>query len=98
MLRYYLCFTGSYTCTFTKSNHFHTLIYNATKTVAVSPLYITPNINETSIICNSPEMQTNSLLLSCCTDKHLPLLTGGWNVNGTINITGKINKRLSFTC
>ncbi|NXA27626.1 AGRF5 protein, partial [Ibidorhyncha struthersii] len=80
--------SGSYTCTFTKSNQFHTLIYNATKTVAVSPLYITPNVNDITVTCNSPEMQTNSPLLSCCIDKHLPSLTGDWKVNGAINITG----------
>ncbi|KGL86540.1 putative G-protein coupled receptor 116, partial [Charadrius vociferus] len=85
--------SGSYTCTFTKSNRFHTLIYNATKTVAVSPLNITTKGNDIDVTCNSPEMQTNGLLLSCCIDKHLPSLTGDWKVNGAINITGKINKR-----
>ncbi|NXU31638.1 AGRF5 protein, partial [Thalassarche chlororhynchos] len=80
--------SGSYRCAFTNSNQFHTLIYKATKTIAVSPLYITPNLNDTSVTCNSPEMQTNSLLLSCCIDRHLPSLTGDWKVNGAINITG----------
>ncbi|KAM6407062.1 adhesion G protein-coupled receptor F5 isoform 2-T4 [Pluvialis apricaria] len=80
--------SGAYTCTFTKSNLFHKLVYSATKTVAVSPLYITPNVNDINVTCNSPEMQTNSLLLSCCIDKRLPSLTGDWEVNGAINITG----------
>ncbi|NWQ92264.1 AGRF5 protein, partial [Burhinus bistriatus] len=80
--------SGSYSCAFTNSNRFHTLIYKATKTVAVSTLDITPNINDTDITCNSPEMQANGPLLSCCIDKHLPSLTGDWKVNGAINITG----------
>ncbi|KFQ67814.1 putative G-protein coupled receptor 116, partial [Phaethon lepturus] len=82
---------GSYRCTFTNSNQFHTLIYNATKTIAVSPLYITTNLNDINVTCNSPEMQTNSLLLSCCIDRHLPSLTGDWKVHGAINITGVSN-------
>ncbi|NXS65318.1 AGRF5 protein, partial [Pandion haliaetus] len=80
--------SGSYGCTFTKSNHFHTLIYKATKTIAVSPLHVTPNLNDIDVICNSPEMQTKSPLLSCCIDRHLPSLTGDWKVNGEISITG----------
>ncbi|NWR75131.1 AGRF5 protein, partial [Centropus unirufus] len=80
--------SGSYRCIFTDSNHLLTLIYNATKTIAVSPLNITPNFNSIKITCNSPEVQMNSPVLSCCIDKHLPLLTGHWKVNGTINITG----------
>lgn len=98
MLRYCLCFTGSYKCTFTNSDQFNTLIYKATKTIAVSPLYITPNLNDINVTCNSPEMQANGPLLSCCIDEHLPSLTGHWEVNGAINITGKINKGLSSTC
>ncbi|KFP53686.1 putative G-protein coupled receptor 116, partial [Cathartes aura] len=85
--------SGSYRCTFTNSNRFHTVIYKATKTIAVSPLSITPNLNDIDVTCNSPEMQTNSPLLSCCIDRCLPSLTGDWKVNGAINITGKINKR-----
>ncbi|NXT87768.1 AGRF5 protein, partial [Anhinga rufa] len=80
--------SGSYRCIFTKSNQFHTLIYKATKTISVSPIHITPNLNDISVTCNSPEMQTNGLLLSCCIDRHLPSLTGDWKVNGAINITG----------
>ncbi|NXJ45689.1 AGRF5 protein, partial [Spizaetus tyrannus] len=80
--------SGTYGCSFTNSNRFHTLIYKATKTIAVSPLYITPNVNDIDVICNSPEMQTNSPLLSCCIDRHLPSLTGDWKVNGAISITG----------
>ncbi|XP_072711671.1 adhesion G protein-coupled receptor F5 [Ciconia boyciana] len=80
--------SGSYRCTFTNSNQFHTLIYNAMKTIAVSSLYITPNLNDTNVTCNSPEIQTNSPLLSCCIDRHLPSLTADWKVNGVINITG----------
>ncbi|KFQ85091.1 putative G-protein coupled receptor 116, partial [Phoenicopterus ruber ruber] len=85
--------SGPYTCIFTRGNQLHTMIYNATKTIAVSPLHITSNINDTIVICNSPEIQKNSPLLSCCIDRHLPSLTGNWKVNGEINITGKINKR-----
>ncbi|NWI26865.1 AGRF5 protein, partial [Sula dactylatra] len=80
--------SGSYRCIFTKSNQSHTMIYKATKTIAVSPIHIAPNLNTTDVICNSPEMQTNGLLLSCCIDRHLPSLTGDWKVNGAINITG----------
>uniref|UniRef100_A0A8C0F2U1 Adhesion G protein-coupled receptor F5 n=1 Tax=Bubo bubo TaxID=30461 RepID=A0A8C0F2U1_BUBBB len=80
--------SGSYRCTFTMSKHLTTWIYKATKIIAVSPLYITPNLNDINVTCNSPEMQTNSPLLSCCIDRHLPSLTGDWKVNGAINITG----------
>ncbi|XP_069661746.1 adhesion G protein-coupled receptor F5 isoform X2 [Haliaeetus albicilla] len=79
---------GTYGCSFTKSNNFHTLIYKATKPIVVSPLHITPNVNNMSVVCNSPEVQTNSPLLSCCIDRHIPSLTGDWKVNGAINITG----------
>ncbi|XP_051470292.1 adhesion G protein-coupled receptor F5 isoform X2 [Apus apus] len=79
---------GSYTCTFSTSNRFHTLLYKATKTIAVSPLYIISNLNDINVTCNSPEMQKSSLILSCCIDKHLSSLTGDWKVNGAINITG----------
>ncbi|KFV12020.1 putative G-protein coupled receptor 116, partial [Tauraco erythrolophus] len=85
--------SGSYRCTFTNSNSVFTEIYKATKTIAVSPLYITSNLNDISVTCNSPEVQTNSPLLSCCIDRHLPSLTIDWKVNGAINITGEINKR-----
>jgi len=98
MLRYCLCFKGSYRCAFINSNQFYTVIYKATKTIAVSQLHITPNVNDMDVTCNSPEMQTNSPLLSCCVDRPLPSLTGDWKVNGAINITGKINKIFSFTC
>ncbi|NXX11529.1 AGRF5 protein, partial [Podargus strigoides] len=80
--------SGSYRCTFTKSDQGFTLIYKATRTIAVSPLYMTPNVNDTKVPCDSPEMQTSSPLLSCCIDRHLPSLTGDWKVNGAINITG----------
>ncbi|NXN41877.1 AGRF5 protein, partial [Rhinoptilus africanus] len=80
---------GSYSCTFTKRNHqFHTLLYHDTKIITVSQLNITPNVNDTDVICNSPEIQNNGTLLSCCIDKHLPSLTVNWKVNGAINITG----------
>ncbi|PKU34368.1 hypothetical protein llap_15328 [Limosa lapponica baueri] len=96
--------SGSYSCAFTNRNHrFLTLIYNDTKTIAVSPLNITPNVNDITpnvnnitVTCNSPEMQKNSPLLSCCIDKHLPSLIGDWKVNGEINITGV--SRLSRNC
>ncbi|KFR13320.1 putative G-protein coupled receptor 116, partial [Opisthocomus hoazin] len=80
--------SGSYRCAFINSNQFYTVIYKATKTIAVSQLYITPNVNDMDVTCNSPEMQTNSPLLSCCVDRPLPSLTGDWKVNGAINITG----------
>ncbi|KAM9273940.1 adhesion G protein-coupled receptor F5 [Cariama cristata] len=80
--------SGSYRCTFTNSNRFYTLIYKATKIIAVSLLNITANLNDISVTCNSPEMQTNSPLLSCCIDGHLPSLIPDWKVNGAINITG----------
>ncbi|NWU59732.1 AGRF5 protein, partial [Dromas ardeola] len=81
--------SGSYSCAFTKRNHlFHTLLYHDTKTITVSQLNITPNVNNMDVICNSPEMQNNSPLLSCCIDKHSPSLNVSWKVNGAINITG----------
>ncbi|NXW37061.1 AGRF5 protein, partial [Phaetusa simplex] len=83
---------GSYSCNFTNRNHqFHTLLYHDTKTITISQLNITRNVNNISVVCNRPEMQNNSSLLSCCIDKHLPSLTGVWKVNGEINITGDSN-------
>ncbi|XP_009903609.2 adhesion G protein-coupled receptor F5 [Dryobates pubescens] len=89
--------SGSYRCTFTNSKQFHTVIYKATITIEVSPLYITPNFNDIDVTCNSPEMQTNSLLLSCCIDRHLPSLTVDWKVNGPIMITGVSSLRENCT-
>ncbi|NXE15471.1 AGRF5 protein, partial [Lophotis ruficrista] len=80
--------SGSYSCTFTNIDLFHKLIYKATKTITVSPLDITSNLNDIDVTCNSPEMQTNGPVLSCCVDRHLPSLTVDWKVNGAINITG----------
>ncbi|XP_010130642.1 PREDICTED: probable G-protein coupled receptor 116, partial [Buceros rhinoceros silvestris] len=80
--------SGPYRCTFTTSSQILTLKYKATKTITVSPLYVTPNFNYTDVLCNSPEMQTNSTLLTCCIDRHLPLFRADWKVNGAINITG----------
>ncbi|XP_014813695.1 PREDICTED: adhesion G protein-coupled receptor F5 isoform X2 [Calidris pugnax] len=90
--------SGSYSCAFTNRNHqFLTLIYNDTKTITVSPLNITPNVNHMTVTCNSPEMQKNGPLLSCCIDKNLPSLTGDWKVNGEINITGVSSLRGNCT-
>ncbi|NXG71112.1 AGRF5 protein, partial [Baryphthengus martii] len=80
--------SGSYRCSFTNSDQSYTVMYKATKTITVCPLHITPNLNDIDVTCNSPEMQTNSPLLSCCIDRHLPSLTGDWKVNGPIHITG----------
>ncbi|NXW63265.1 AGRF5 protein, partial [Eurystomus gularis] len=80
--------SGPYMCIFSNHSHFYRQEYKAKRTITVSPLYITPNLNDTDVTCNSPEMQTNSPLLSCCIDRRLPSLTGDWKVNGAINITG----------
>ncbi|XP_009872672.1 PREDICTED: probable G-protein coupled receptor 116, partial [Apaloderma vittatum] len=80
--------SGPYTCTFRNRHNSLTRIYKATKTVKVSPLYITPNVKDINVTCNSPEMQTNSPVLSCCINRLLPSLTVDWKVNGAINITG----------
>ncbi|NXS53894.1 AGRF5 protein, partial [Brachypteracias leptosomus] len=80
--------SGPYKCTFTNRSEFHGQEYEAEETIKVSPLYITPNFYIADVTCNSPEMQTNSPLLSCCIDRPLPSLTGDWKVNGAINITG----------
>ncbi|NWR61475.1 AGRF5 protein, partial [Bucorvus abyssinicus] len=80
--------SGPYRCTFTTSNQVFTLRYKATETVTVSPLYVAPNLKDIEVTCNSPEMQINSPLLTCCIDRHLPLFHADWKVNGAINITG----------
>ncbi|NXA14546.1 AGRF5 protein, partial [Sapayoa aenigma] len=80
--------SGSYRCNFTSSSQVYKLIYTATETVSVFPLHVTPNVNDISVICNSPDAQKNSPQLSCCIDRHLPSLIATWKVNGTINITG----------
>ncbi|NXL45628.1 AGRF5 protein, partial [Podilymbus podiceps] len=81
--------SGVYRCTSTISNQrFHTLTYTAKKAIKVFPINITSNLNDIDVICNSPEMQKNGLLLSCCIDRLVPPLQGEWKVNGEINITG----------
>ncbi|NXY16710.1 AGRF5 protein, partial [Atrichornis clamosus] len=88
--------SGSYRCTFIMSIPSYTVIFTATETISVFPLYLTPNFEEVDVTCNSPEMQTKGLLLSCCTDRQLPSLTVSWKVNGTIKITGESS--LSGNC
>ncbi|KFP16615.1 putative G-protein coupled receptor 116, partial [Egretta garzetta] len=80
--------SGSYKCVFTKRKSLHTLVFKDTKPIEVSLLNISSNFNNIDVTCNNPEMQTNSPVLSCCIDRHLPSLTGDWKVNGTINISG----------
>ncbi|NXS00876.1 AGRF5 protein, partial [Oxylabes madagascariensis] len=80
--------TGSYSCMFIMSSPYHTEIHNATETISVFPLHVTPNFEDTDVTCNSPEVQANGFLLSCCIDRHLKSLKVSWKVNGTINITG----------
>lgn len=83
---------------FIRSGLYHTEIHNGTETISVFPLQVTPNFEDIDVTCNSPEVQAKGLQLSCCIDRHLTSLKVSWKVNGTINITGKINKRLAFTC
>ncbi|XP_063280098.1 adhesion G protein-coupled receptor F5 isoform X1 [Prinia subflava] len=80
--------SGSYSCVFIVSSLYHTEVYNATETISVFPLHVTPNFEEVDVTCNSPEVQANGFLLSCCIDRHLKSLKVSWKVNGTINITG----------
>ncbi|XP_041888762.1 adhesion G protein-coupled receptor F5 isoform X1 [Corvus kubaryi] len=81
--------SGSYRCIFILSSPFHTEIHTAKETVSVFPLHVTPNFEDIDVTCNSPEVQTKGLLLSCCIDRHLKSLKVSWKVNGTINITGE---------
>ncbi|NXA72678.1 AGRF5 protein, partial [Thryothorus ludovicianus] len=80
--------SGSYSCVFTTSSPYHTEIHNATETISVFRLNVTPNFEDIDVTCNSPEVQARGLLLSCCIDRHLTSLKVSWKVNGTINITG----------
>ncbi|XP_066036123.1 adhesion G protein-coupled receptor F5 isoform X1 [Chamaea fasciata] len=80
--------SGSYSCVFTMSSPYHTEIHNATETISVLPLNVTPNFEDIDVTCNSPEVQAKGFLLSCCIDRHLKSLKVSWKVNGTINITG----------
>ncbi|NWZ61635.1 AGRF5 protein, partial [Acrocephalus arundinaceus] len=80
--------SGSYSCVFIMSSLYHTEIHNATETVSVFPLHVTPNFEDTDVTCNSPEVQAKGFLLSCCIDRPLISLKVSWKVNGTINITG----------
>ncbi|KFP80890.1 putative G-protein coupled receptor 116, partial [Acanthisitta chloris] len=91
--------SGPYMCNFTREVPSYRVIHVATKTLNVFPLNVTANRKDIDVPCNSPEMQTNSPVLSCCIEKQLPSLTVDWKVNGEINITGKVNKRfLSENC
>ncbi|XP_039915310.1 adhesion G protein-coupled receptor F5 isoform X1 [Hirundo rustica] len=80
--------SGSYSCVFIMSSPYHTEIHNATETISVFPLNVTPNFEDIDVTCNSPEVQAKGFLLSCCIDRHLKSLKVSWKVNGTINITG----------
>ncbi|NXO77194.1 AGRF5 protein, partial [Sitta europaea] len=80
--------SGSYSCVFIRSSPYHTEIHNATETISVFRLQVTPNFEDIDVTCNSPELQEKGLLLSCCIDRHLTSLKVSWKVNGTINITG----------
>ncbi|NXC50415.1 AGRF5 protein, partial [Penelope pileata] len=80
--------SGFYTCTFTKRSLNNKLIYKTIRRIEVSPLHIISYSSDDKVSCNSLDMQTNSPVLFCCIDRHLPLLTGDWKVNGEINITG----------
>ncbi|NWZ44636.1 AGRF5 protein, partial [Brachypodius atriceps] len=80
--------SGSYSCVFVMSSSYLTDIYNATETISVFPLNVTPNFEDADVTCNSPEVQAKGFLLSCCIDRHLTSLKVSWKVNGTINITG----------
>ncbi|NWW38053.1 AGRF5 protein, partial [Panurus biarmicus] len=80
--------SGSYSCMFIISSPYHTEIHNATETISVFPLHVTPNFEDIDVTCNSPEVQAKGLLLACCIDRHLKSLKVSWKVNGTINITG----------
>ncbi|NXY37670.1 AGRF5 protein, partial [Pomatorhinus ruficollis] len=88
--------SGSYSCMFIMSSPYHTEIHNATETISVFPLNVTPNFEDIDITCNSPEVQAKGVLLSCCIDRHLKSLKVSWKVNGTINITG--TSTLSGNC
>ncbi|XP_005044381.1 PREDICTED: adhesion G protein-coupled receptor F5 [Ficedula albicollis] len=88
--------SGSYSCVFIKSSPYHTEIHNATETVSVFPLQVTPNFEDIDVTCNSPEAQAKGLLLSCCIDRHVTSLKVSWKVNGTINITGE--SKLNGNC
>ncbi|NWX38247.1 AGRF5 protein, partial [Notiomystis cincta] len=81
--------SGSYSCVFVTSSPSHTEIHNATETISVFPLHVTPNFENINVTCNSPEEQAKGLLLSCCIDRHLKSLKVSWKVDGTINITGE---------
>lgn len=80
--------SGSYSCVFIMSSPYHTEIHNATETISIFPLQVTPNLEDIDVTCNSPEVQAKGLLLSCCIDRHLTSLKVSWKVSGTINITG----------
>ncbi|NXT09329.1 AGRF5 protein, partial [Prunella fulvescens] len=80
--------SGSYSCVFIMSSQYYTEIHNATETISVFPLHVTPNFEDIDVTCNSPEVQAKGLQLSCCIDRHLTSLKVSWKVNGTINITG----------
>ncbi|NXJ67898.1 AGRF5 protein, partial [Rostratula benghalensis] len=90
--------SGNYSCSFKYSyNEFCTLIYRGTKEITVSQLTITSYTSNDNVICNSPEMQSNVSLLSCCIDKHLPSLIADWKVNGEVNMTGVSSLRRNCT-
>ncbi|XP_030125812.4 adhesion G protein-coupled receptor F5 isoform X2 [Taeniopygia guttata] len=80
--------SGSYSCVFLTRSLYHTEIHNATETISVFPLHVTPNFEDIDVTCNSPEVQAKGLRLSCCIDRHLTSLKVSWKVNGAINITG----------
>ncbi|NWR44109.1 AGRF5 protein, partial [Regulus satrapa] len=88
--------SGSYSCVFLTSSPYHTEIHNATETISVFPLHVTPNFMDIDVTCNNPELQAKGPVLSCCIDRQLKSLKVSWKVNGTINITGESS--LSGNC
>ncbi|NXP28831.1 AGRF5 protein, partial [Scytalopus superciliaris] len=80
--------SGSYKCTFINSSQSYRLMYTGEERITVSPLHVTPSVEDMEVICNSPETQKNSPQLFCCIDRYLPSLITTWKVNGTLNITG----------
>ncbi|NXN84779.1 AGRF5 protein, partial [Bombycilla garrulus] len=89
--------SGSYSCVFIMNSLYQTEIHNATETIAVFPLHVTSNFEDIDVTCNSPEVQANGVMLSCCTDRQLISLKASWKVNGTINITGESSLRGNCT-
>lgn len=74
---------------FTKQANNVPLIYQEDKSITVSPIKIKTS-EDVEIACDGTTKE-----LSCCTDGEINLFHSSWNPNGSINISGMKQTKLT---